>query len=365
MKISFFKGIRFKILKAFLLSVFIAFFITFFLILSFLKVVYNVSYSNWGSWTNEHIILNTYILLIFFLLFIVITTMFFYIFTRNIIKHIEDINESISIISGGNFDVSIPILTDDELGVLSNNVNIMTKRLRDLINKERENEKIKNDMISNISHDLRTPLTSVIGYVEMMQKLEDGDKNLYDNCINIILNKCGELKGLIEDLLEYTSINFNKLNIKQETIKIKDVIEQIMIGFIPTLEKSDMDFSIKISDESPFIIGDIKLIVRLFENIISNSIFYGKDGKKVDIEIITLDPFVSINIINYGPKILKEDVEHIFERFYRGEKSRNSHTGGRGMGLAIAKSIADINGGDIKVSSNDTETVFQVLLKKV
>lgn len=362
MKINLFKGIQFKILKSFLLSILLSFFLVLFLVLKFLKIKYNVTYANWGNWANENLMLNTYILIIFFLMFILVTTMFFYIFTKKFIKQIDDINKKISIISEGNFSTIIPVTTDDEIGKLANNINIMSKKLEALIKKDAKNEKLKNDMISNISHDLRTPLTSVIGYVEIMKNLQYKDKTACDNCIDIILKKCDELKNLVEDLLEYTSINFKGINIKKEPISIKDVIEQIMIGFIPNLEKVKMSFSIKAPDGKIFIDGDMNLIIRLFENIINNSIFYGQNGKKIDVEIGEINNMVSIKIINYGKKISPEDQAYIFERFYRGEKSRNVNTGGKGMGLAIAKSIIDLHKGKINVDSDDNKTVFEILL---
>lgn len=362
MKSNIFRGIQFKILKSFVISIVLSVILTILLLFKFLEVVYKLDYSNWIKWSNQHLTENVYILIGFFIIFVLITIVFFYIFTRKMIYQMNDINKNIMLISEGNFNITIPVTTNDEIGQIANNINIMSSKLDDLMKKEKENEKIKNDMISNVSHDLRTPLTSVIGYAEIMRKLEYKDKEKCDSCIDIILEKCNELRNLVEDLLEYTSINFKGINLKKETISIKDVIEQIMVSFIPTLEKAEMSFNIKAPDEKIFIDADITLIVRLFENLINNSIFYGRKGKKIDVEIIVIDNMVSVEIINYGNKIPVEDQPYIFERFYRSEKSRNANTGGKGMGLAIAKSIADIHKGDIKVASNEVRTVFQVLL---
>lgn len=362
MEIKLFKGIQFKILKAFVGSILISVTLTIFLLFRFLKMIYNVGYSNWGQWSNNHPNKNAVILIVFFLLFVIVTIMFFYIFTRRIINQMKEINENITLISEGNFNIKVPVATKDELGQIASNINVMSNRLEDLLKKERENEKTKNDMISNISHDLRTPLTSVIGYVELMQKLEYKDKEVCDNCIDIILKKCNELRNLVEDLLEYTSISYKGFKLKTESMSIKDLIEQVMVSFIPTLESAGMDFNIKAPNEKIFVNGDISLVVRLFENVINNSIFYGKKGKKINVEIITINNIVSVKIINYGNKIPVEDQPYVFERFYRGDKSRNSNTGGKGMGLAIAKSIVDAHKGSIKVASDDNETSFEILL---
>lgn len=362
LKVNIFKGIRFKVLRSFLGSISLSVVLTTFLLFIFLKIVYNVSYSNWSEWCNQHLSLNACILIGFFLIFVCMTTVFFYVFTRKVIYSINDINKNVAQISNGNFNVNIAVTTDDEIGQIAKSINAMSRKLEDLIKKDHENEKIKNDMISNISHDLRNPLTSVIGYVEIMQKSGCKDKTLCHNCTDVILKKCGELRNLVEDLLEYTSINFKGINIKKEPISIKEVIEQIMVGFIPTLENLRVSFHINAPHEKVSIVGDINLIVRLFENIISNSIYYGKDGKKINIKIMVIGTMVSVKVINYGNKIPIEDQPYIFERFYRSEKSRNANTGGKGMGLAIAKSIADVHNGTIKVTSNDAETTFQVVL---
>lgn len=348
-----------------MLSIFLSAILTTFMLFKFLKSAYNVDYNSSGEWANNNLKLTAYIILVSFVIFVIITTVFFYIFTRKIIYNINYINENINEISKGNFKTHIKVNTKDEIGQIANNINIMSRKLEELIEKDRESERMKNEMISNISHDIRTPLTSVIGYVEAIKKIDYKDKEASDNCMEIILKKCDELKNLVNDLLEYTSINFKGINIKKEKLSITDVLEQIMIGFIPTLEKANMSFNIKAPDEKIFINGDVNLIVRLFENIINNNIFYGSEGKKLDIEISKLNSMVSVTIKNYGKKIPKEDIPYIFERFFRSEKSRNSNTGGKGMGLAIAKSIAEVHKGDIKVISSDVETVFQILLPKM
>ncbi|MHC1723898.1 MAG: sensor histidine kinase [Aminipila sp.] len=305
---------------------------------------------------------NAAILLAFFTIFIFLIVIFFYIFTRKIINQMSNINKNITLIANGNFDITIPVDTKDEVGQIANNINIMTNRIKELIIKERENEKIKNDIVSHVSHDLRTPLTSVIGYVEMMQKINFKDKETCDHCTDIILKKCDELRNLADDILEYTSIDFKGLNLKEELISLKDVIDQVIVTLIPTFEKYQMSFEIKAPNEKVYITGDISLIVRLFENIINNSIFYGKDGKKVNIEIEEIGSLISVKIKNYGNRIAMEDQRNIFEKFYRGEKSRSANAKGKGIGLAIAKSIVVAHKGSIKVVSSEAETIFEVVL---
>ncbi len=142
---------------------------------------------------------------------------------------------------------------------------------------------------------------------------------------------------------------------------MKALMEQIMIDFVPQLDDANMSFCMK-GDKELHVEMDVALMVRLFENVISNSIMYGKDGKEIVIQISKRDMNVEIEIKNFGQCIPKEDLPYVFEKFYRSEKSRSSHTGGKGIGLAISKSIADLHQGDITVRSNDKETVFTVKL---
>ena len=138
---------------------------------------------------------------------------------------------------------------------------------------------------------------------------------------------------------------------------MKALMEQIMIDFVPQLDDADMSFCMK-GDKELHVEMDVALMVRLFENVISNSIMYGKDGKEIVIQISKRDMNVEIEIKIFGQCIPDENLPYVFEKFYRGEKSRSSHTGGKGMGLAIAKSIAELHKGDIAVRSNDKETVL-------
>lgn len=220
---------------------------------------------------------------------------------------------------------------------------------------------MKNEMIHNISHDLRTPVTSLIGYVDLVESKLHSNIEECDQYIAVLKRKSYELKNQIDDLLEYCHINYKEIQLQKEIIEVKPLVEQIMIDFVPQLDEEKIHFYIECK-QTVHIKVDIKLIIRLMQNVISNSIVYGKSGKSIVIEIVVENMNAQIKIKNYGPCISNEDIPYIFEKFYRGEKSRNAHTGGKGMGLAIAKSIAQIHEGDITVDSNKEETTFIISL---
>ena len=237
----------------------------------------------------------------------------------------------------------------------------MVKSLNESIENERTSQEMKNEMISNISHDLRTPVTSLIGYADLSGNNLHLNVEECDQYVNVLKRKSYELKSQIDDLLDYCQITYKEIELHKSVIDMKAFIEQIMIDFLPQLDDADMSFCIK-GDKVLHVEMDVAVMVRLLENVISNSIMYGKDGKELLIQVSKRDMNVEIEIKNFGQCIPNENLPYVFEKFYRGEKSRSSHTGGKGMGLAIARSIAELHKGDITVRSNDKETVFTIVL---
>ncbi|MGG2015619.1 sensor histidine kinase [Bacillus sp. S10(2024)] len=298
---------------------------------------------------------------LYFVVFLIFISFFFYLLSKNMITRLEEINQNVKEISMGNLDVQIQTMKNDEIGQLATNINKMTNSLKGSIEKEKSAQKMKNEMISNISHDLRTPVTSLIGYVDLIERDLDMNKENCQQYVEVVKRKSHELKNQVDDLLEYCHINYREIQLHKEIVGAKQLVEQVMIDFIPQLEVVRMTFHIECNQDLQ-IEADISLLVRLMQNVISNSIFYGKSGKKIDVLIFQEDRDVRISFKNYGKKISQEDIPYIFEKFYRGEKSRSAHTGGKGMGLAIAKSIANIHKGDITACSDDKETVFTLIL---
>lgn len=229
------------------------------------------------------------------------------------------------------------------------------------IARKKKSQEMKNEMIHNISHDLRTPVTSLIGYVDLVESKLHSNIEECDQYVAVLKRKSYELKNQIDDLLEYCHINYKEIQLYKEIVEVKPLIEQIMIDFVPQLDEEKMHFDIECK-QTVQIEVDMKLMIRLMQNVISNSILYGKSGKKIVIEMLVENMNVQIKIKNYGQCISSKDLPYLFEKFYRGEKSRNAHTGGKGMGLAIAKSIAQIHEGDITVCSSNKETTFTIIL---
>ncbi|PFZ97693.1 sensor histidine kinase [Bacillus wiedmannii] len=343
------QGIRAKFFIAFICSILLATVS----IIAFQIVIGNI-YSHVTALEEKY----SFVYLIAFLIF---TTIYFAFMTKTMMKRLSEINKNVKEISNGNFEIHIPISKNDEIGELATNVNCMAKSLKESIENEKKSQEMKNEMISNISHDLRTPVTSLIGYADLLGNQLHSNGEECEQYVSILKRKSYELKNQVDDLLEYCQINYREIELHKSVVNMKAFIEQIMIDFVPLLDDADMSFCIN-GDKELHVEMDVALMVRLFENVISNSIMYGKDGKEILIQVFKRDMNVKIEIKNFGQCIPDENLPYVFEKFYRGEKSRNSHTGGKGMGLAIARSIAELHRGDITVRSNDKETVFTIVL---
>ncbi|OFD81315.1 two-component sensor histidine kinase [Bacillus mycoides] len=349
MKIKSLQGIRAKFFIAFICSILLATVS----IIAFQILIGNI-YSHASALEEKYSFL-------YFIVFLIFTTTYFAFMTKTMMRRLSEINKNVKEVSNGNLEIHIPISKNDEIGELATNVNRMAKSLKESIENEKKSQKMKNEMISNISHDLRTPVTSLIGYVDLLENKLHSNVVECEQYVSVLKRKSYELKNQVDDLLEYCQINYREIELHKNVVNIKALIEQIMIDFVPQLDNANMKFYIK-SDEELHVKVDVALIVRLFENVISNSIMYGKDGKEISIRISKRERNVEVEIKNFGQCIPKENLPYVFEKFYRIEKSRSSHTGGKGMGLAIARSIAQLHKGDITVRSNNKETVFTVIL---
>lgn len=277
--------------------------------------------------------------------------------------YIDDILHAIKKMSAGDLNTNVAVKGDNEFSEIAASINKMAKELRSLMDSERKNEKSKNEMITNIAHDLRTPLTSILGYLDLINKrdLPEDTKKEY---INIVYEKAKKLQDLIESLFSFTKTNSSKLVLKVDKIDIIKLLCQLMEEFYPNFEKSGITCSVNTNIDSYVIDGDGTLLARLFDNLINNAIKYGADGKRIDIKITAEKKIVKIAVINYGKVIPQNELPLIFDKFYRVDQARNSNTGGTGLGLAIAKNITELHHGVIEVTSDLGGTVFSVTLPK-
>lgn len=278
-------------------------------------------------------------------------------------RYIERISEAVRNISEGDLNTVVEVEGDDEFSSMAENLNKMTADIRALMDKERESERTKNELITNIAHDLRTPLTSIIGYLELLAGDTLVQPELQRKYIEIAYTKTKRLEKLIEDLFGFTKMTYGKMAMHVGSVDLIKLLSQLLEEFYPSFADKNLSYELQSNVPAKVITADGNLLARLFDNLIGNAIKYGADGKRILVKVQAGEQVVTISVINYGYVIPEDELPMIFEKFYRVEQSRSTNTGGTGLGLAISKSIVEMHGGSITASSDLTGTVFTVKLK--
>ena len=304
--------------------------------------------------------------LIYIISAVLLFALIFFLLERPSIRYINKLSEGINAVASGDLDTRIEVLGDDEFSEMAENINHMAEELKELLRSEREAEQSKNDLITNIAHDLKTPLTSIIGYLELLSggKVELS-RDMEQKYLRIAYNKSKRLEQLIADLFSFTKLSYGRITMKVGYVDIVKLLSQLLEEFYPNFAEAGISYELRSNAESLEIAADGSLIARVFENLIGNAIKYGAEGKKVIVRVIAepQNDAVEIRVINFGYVIPEKELPRIFEKFYRVDQARSTKTGGTGLGLAIAKEIVEMHGGSIAVSSDLSGTVFTVRLK--
>ena len=302
--------------------------------------------------------------------FIFFFSVYFVFFTKKIVDYFEQIDRGIEEFSEGNFDIEFEVRNEDELSNMARNLNRTTGEINHILAKERDEEKSRKEFITCIAHDLRTPLTSVIGYLQLvMAKAHASRSNeelqiKNEEYVKIAYEKAIRLQGLIEELFSFTKTDSTELRLHLTEIDVVKLMEQLADECYPSLQEAGLALEFKTSAEVIKIEADGELMARAIANLLTNGIKYGKDGKKIIIDLYreNENSDLHIRIINYGRLIPEKDIDHIFDKFYRVEDSRSLQTGGAGLGLAITQNIVKLHGGCVNVKSDLSGTVFEIVL---
>ncbi len=287
----------------------------------------------------------------------------FLVLQKKSMDYIIKLSTAIRNISEGDLNTTVEVVGDDEFSAMAANLNKMVGDIRTLMDKERESERTKNELITNIAHDLRTPLTSIIGYLELLSVSTNITPEMEKKYINITYTKAKRLEKLIEDLFGFTKLNYGKVSMKVTKVDIVKLLSQLLEEFYPNFMDKNLAYELQSNVPAKMINADGNLLARLFDNLINNAIKYGAEGKRIVVKIHAAETMVTVSVTNYGYVIPKEELPLLFEKFYRVEQSRSSNTGGTGLGLAIARNIVEMHGGTIGVASDLNGTVFTVRLQ--
>lgn len=305
--------------------------------------------------------------LVSFMLVTVIATICFFIiyfllFIKRIVKDMTYISDRIIDIADGKSDEKIIIERQDEIGEIAGRINEMTEQINQLITSERDALQSNKDLIACVAHDLRTPITSVKGYLDLALDTKHYDLEQRQKYVRIAQTKANRLEYLIHDLFNYTKLASGEITLHRSKIDLVQLVEQMVEEFYPLFQEEELECTTKYNISYLEMNMDGELIARAVQNLLSNAIKYGKDGKHVYVELECLEQEVQIRVTNYGLVIPEESIKHLFDKFYRVERSRNVKTGGTGLGLNIAQEIVHLHGGRIQVTSGASGTCFTIAL---
>lgn len=305
--------------------------------------------------------------LVSFMLVTVIATICFFIiyfllFIKRIVKDMTYISDRIIDIADGKSDEKIIIERQDEIGEIAGRINEITEQINQLITSERDALQSNKDLIACVAHDLRTPITSVKGYLDLALDSKHYDLEQRQKYVRIAQTKANRLEYLIHDLFNYTKLTSGEITLHRSKIDLVQLVEQMVEEFYPLFQEEELECTTKYNISYLEMNMDGELIARAVQNLLSNAIKYGKDGKHVYVELECLEQEVQIRVTNYGLVIPEESIKHLFDKFYRVERSRNVKTGGTGLGLNIAQEIVHLHGGRIQVTSGASGTCFTIAL---
>lgn len=225
----------------------------------------------------------------------------------------------------------------------------------------KEAEQRKNDLVVYLAHDLKTPLTSVIGYLTLLRDEGEISPALRKKYLSISLDKAERLEDLINEFFEITRFSLTSLTLELGRVNLTRMLEQLVYEFKPMFDEKGLEC--KLNAPKDFMMRmDVAKMQRVLDNLLKNAVNYSFEGGTIEIEAVPSEKEITLTVQNHGNTIPKEKLERIFEQFYRLDTARTSKSGGAGLGLAIAKEIVELHGGKITAFSEDEVIRFQVVV---
>lgn len=296
------------------------------------------------------------------LLSIFIFIFLFLLLTKKKISYITEISSGIKMISMGNLDYRVGVRGSNELTLLAKEVNHMTCELNDYFEREKNRERSKTELMMSLSHDLKSPLTAVIGYLSLLMDREyDKDPAIADY-VERAYQKALRIKWLQQELLDFASLSSEDIKLNKQPISLRYLLEQLICEYTSVLKTNELQIITDLTCENVYTYVDPRYIVRVFENLLSNSFRYSSRPGEIRITLENSSGSLIFSITNECEKIEQEELDRVFDKFYRLEKSRSGETGGTGLGLSIAKRITELHSGKIWVEHMNKRITFWVML---
>ncbi len=295
--------------------------------------------------------------LIWFGTICLVSLLLFWLFFRWFVRFFNAINKGIDALLQENMQISLP----QELMPIERKLHLVQQTLQNRERATREAEQRKNDMVMYLAHDIKTPLTSVIGYLSLLSEAPEMPAEQRAKYIGITLDKAQRLEQLIDEFFEITRYNFQQQQLTLETINLYYMLVQLTDEFYPLLQAHGNTIKLQAPTELT-VYGDADKLARVFNNILKNAVAYSYPNTPICITAKIEEQNLEINFLNQGQTIRPQKLQSIFEKFFRLDSARASNTGGAGLGLAIAQEIAHLHGGEITATSADEITCFSVRL---
>lgn len=280
---------------------------------------------------------------------------------RRILKPLRMVHQSADAIIKGNYSVEVQRIFETELqanevGDLIYSFELMRDELKAKQESEQALKKSQQELISCISHDLRTPISTIKAYSE---GIRDGISTGPDETaefLSIIIKKTNLLEGMITELLEYSNTQLNKMSIEKKDIYLNDYLKDILRELRIYVTQKNISFEVTGIEQNVLVYIDTKRITEVLYNLVENSMKYiGEGNGSIQIKVQLLENFIEIHVIDNGMGIMAEDIPYVFDKFYRAEKSRSSNIAGSGLGLSICKYIIEQHGGEIHCRSRKSQ----------
>lgn len=308
---------------------------------------------------------NTALLIVVSLVvFILVFLFFFYLLTKRIIRYFSVLSEGLGLISQGDFDYRVPVRREDELGMLARNMNKMAEQLAVQKRREKEAEDSKMNLITDVSHDLRTPLTSMIGYLDLLRKRSFLDENEYDRFVNNAFSKAQRLHKLIDDLFLYTRLTSGDIVFEKQRADMRELLEQVLFEFAPLAEENEAVVNSRMETRKAAVVIDPEQVARILDNLLMNALKHSTPPKAIAVRLSSDPSSVYLTVENEGERISDAQAAKLFDRFYKTETAeRNARLqAGAGLGLAIAKQLAESQGGRLALAYENGHYAFTLSL---
>jgi len=288
-----------------------------------------------------------------------------YFISRSIISPISQMQIAAQRISKGDFSKKVKIKSSDELGELAKSLNIMSDELQQKIENLKRMDSVRTDFVANVSHELKTPLTLIKGYIETLEDRAINDKEKAHKFISIIKEHTNRLENIINDLLSLSELELSRNSIVKTEFDLRHLIDEVAMGFGHALDAKQQTLKINPKGDDFRIAADRDKIEQVFVNLIDNSVKYTEDAGRINISLLEQQDAITVTVEDNGIGIAKKYLDRVFERFYRVDKARSRELGGTGLGLGIAKHIVLAHNGKIDIESqiNEGTKVFVTLPK--